>query len=96
MSFVRDLRVGASSLIRTPGLAVAVVLTLALGIGANDAIFTLVRGVLLKLIQSSHFTVRTGSPNTSRRGSIPSPGRGDAASLPFRRSGAPVAMLTVT
>jgi len=48
MSFVRDLRVAAQSLIRTPGLAIAVVLTLALGIGANAAIFTLVRGVLLK------------------------------------------------
>ena len=48
MSFIRDLRVAASSLIRTPGLVVAVVLTLALGIGANAAIFTLVRGVLLK------------------------------------------------
>jgi putative ABC transport system permease protein len=48
MSFVRDLRVAAHSLIRTPGLAVAVILTLALGIGANAAIFTLVRGVLLK------------------------------------------------
>jgi putative ABC transport system permease protein len=45
---VRDLRVAAYSLIRTPGLVVAVVLTLALGIGANAAIFTLVRGVLLK------------------------------------------------
>src|SRR3954463_14294 len=48
MSFVRDLRVAFNSLIRTPGLAIAVVLTLALGIGANAAIFTLVRGVLLK------------------------------------------------
>src|SRR6266853_5059213 len=48
MSFIRDLRVAAYSLIRTPGLAIAVVLTLALGIGANAAIFTLVRGVLLK------------------------------------------------
>jgi putative ABC transport system permease protein len=48
MSFVRDLRVAAHSLSRTPGLAVAVVLTLSLGIGANAAIFTLVRGVLLK------------------------------------------------
>jgi putative ABC transport system permease protein len=48
MGFVRDLRVAAHSLIRTPGLAIAVVLTLALGIGANAAIFTLVRGVLLK------------------------------------------------
>src|SRR6202522_47472 len=48
MSFVRDLRIAAHSLARTPGLASAVVLTLALGIGANAAIFTLVRGVLLK------------------------------------------------
>jgi hypothetical protein len=48
MSFVRDLRIAAHSLIRTPGLAIAVVLTLSLGIGANAAIFTLVRGVLLK------------------------------------------------
>jgi predicted permease len=48
MSFVRDLRVATHSLIRTPGLALAVVLTLSLGIGANAAIFTLVRGVLLK------------------------------------------------
>jgi predicted permease len=48
MSFFRDLRVAAYSLFRTPGVAIAVVLTLALGIGANAAIFTLVRGVLLK------------------------------------------------
>jgi putative ABC transport system permease protein len=48
MPFVRDLRVAAHSLMRTPGLAIAVVLTLSLGIGANAAIFTLVRGVLLK------------------------------------------------
>src|ERR1700737_340116 len=48
MSFVNDLRVACHSLGRTKGLAVTVVLTLALGIGANAAIFTLVRGVLLK------------------------------------------------
>ncbi|HXN21912.1 MAG TPA: ADOP family duplicated permease [Candidatus Dormibacteraeota bacterium] len=48
MSFVNDLRVAVRSLARTKGLAVTVVLTLALGIGANAAIFTLVRGVLLK------------------------------------------------
>ncbi len=48
MAFIRDLRVAIHSLRRTPGLATAVVLTLALGIGANAAIFTLVRGVLLK------------------------------------------------
>jgi putative ABC transport system permease protein len=48
MSFVRDLRFAIHSLARTPGLACAVILTLALGIGANAAIFTLVRGVLLR------------------------------------------------
>src|SRR2546425_12189786 len=48
MSFFRDLRVAFSSLMRTQGLAITVILTLALGIGANAAIFTLVRGVLLK------------------------------------------------
>jgi putative ABC transport system permease protein len=48
MSFFRDLRYAVYSLARTPGLACAVVLTLALGIGANAAIFSLVRGVLLR------------------------------------------------
>src|ERR1700678_4585515 len=48
MSFVRDLRFAVYSLARTPGLACAVILTLALGIGANAAIFTLMRGVLLR------------------------------------------------
>jgi putative ABC transport system permease protein len=48
MSFFRDLRVAFHSLMRTKGLATIVILTLALGIGANAAIFTLVRGVLLK------------------------------------------------
>src|SRR5437899_958790 len=45
--FLRDLKVAVRSLDRTKGLAVTVVLTLALGIGANAAIFALVRGVLL-------------------------------------------------
>ncbi len=43
-----DLKVAFRSLSRTRGLAVAVVFTLALGIGANAAIFSLVRGVLLR------------------------------------------------
>jgi predicted permease len=48
MSFFRDLRVAFHPLMRSKGLAAIVILTLALGIGANAAIFTLVRGVLLK------------------------------------------------
>jgi len=48
MPFLRDLKIAFHSLLRTKGLATIVILTLALGIGANAAIFTLVRGVLLK------------------------------------------------
>jgi putative ABC transport system permease protein len=48
MAFLRDLKVAFHSLIRAKGFATIVILTLALGIGANAAIFTLVRGVLLK------------------------------------------------
>src|SRR5712691_10793175 len=53
MSLLRDLRVAFRSLARTKGLAVTVVLTLALGIGANAAIFSLVRGVLLRPLVNS-------------------------------------------
>src|ERR671911_3214711 len=43
-----DMRVGLRSLWRAKGLAATVVITLALGIGANAAIFSVVRGVLLR------------------------------------------------
>src|SRR5258708_34258756 len=43
-----DLRYTLRSLSRTPGFALAVILTLGLGIGANTAIFSVVRGVMLR------------------------------------------------
>jgi putative ABC transport system permease protein len=46
--FARDFQYAVRSLARAKGLTITVVLTLALGIGANAAIFTLVRGVLLR------------------------------------------------
>jgi putative ABC transport system permease protein len=46
--FLRDLKSAARSLGRAKGLSIAVILTLALGIGANAAMFSLVRGVLLR------------------------------------------------
>src|SRR5580698_9843641 len=46
--FWRDVKYAVRSLARAKGLTITVVLTLALGIGANAAIFTLVRGVLLR------------------------------------------------
>src|SRR5215216_1648791 len=48
MRFITDLRYAFRSLTRVKGVALTVVLTLALGIGANAAIFSVVRGVLLK------------------------------------------------
>ncbi len=48
MTLISDFRFALRSLARVKGLAVTVILTLALGIGANAAIFSVVRGVLLR------------------------------------------------
>ena len=48
MNFATDLRQAARSLFRVKGLTLTVIVTLALGIGANAAIFSVVRGVLLR------------------------------------------------
>ena len=48
MTFLRELKIAFRSLRRARGLALTVIVTLALGIGANAAIFTLVRGVLMR------------------------------------------------
>ena len=47
-SLARDLRLGLRALGRSPGFTVIAILVMALGIGANVALFTVVRGVLLK------------------------------------------------
>ena len=48
MSFIADLNSAFRSLTRAKGLALTVIVTLALGIGANAAIFSVVRSVLLR------------------------------------------------
>src|SRR6266550_4611271 len=47
-ALVRDLRYAARGLARTPSFTAAAVLTLAIGIGATTAVFSVVYGVLLR------------------------------------------------
>jgi predicted permease len=67
--FLNDLKIALRSLGRSKGLAITVMLTLALGIGANAAIFTLVRGVLLRPLvnrdESRLIYIRQSAPGIS-------------------------------
>src|SRR5438034_8442265 len=68
LTIVNDLKFAIRSLGRSKGLVITVVLTLALGIGANAAIFTLVRGVLLKPLVNRNedrlIYIRQSAPGT--------------------------------
>jgi predicted permease len=50
----RDCKYSARTLWRTPGFAIVAIVVMALGIGANTALFTIVRSVLLKPLPYPH------------------------------------------
>ncbi|HZQ19096.1 MAG TPA: ABC transporter permease [Terriglobales bacterium] len=68
-SLLHNLQYGVRQLRRNPGFTVTVVVTLALSIGANTAIFSIVNALLLKSLPYSH-PERIGAIYTRMRGTV--------------------------
>lgn len=81
-TFWRDIRYGLHLLVKTPGFTVVAVLTLALGIGANSAIFSIVNSLLLNPLpyrdSGRLVIIWTHSPGANVEQDWPSPGQYEA------------------
>jgi hypothetical protein len=82
----QDIRYGARVLLRSPGMTLAVILALALGIGANTAIFGLVDAVMLRQVPVRDPGARNGSRTALHAG-----GGIDANGAPRRQQSTPIA-----
>src|ERR1017187_1875644 len=73
-AFWRDVKYALRSLAGAKGLTITVVLTLALGIGANAAIFALVRGILLRPLvnrgEDRLVYIRQGAPGLGMESTV--------------------------
>src|SRR5829696_6118059 len=72
-SIIKDIRYSLRSLLKHPGFTAIVLIALALGIGANTAIFSLVNAVILQPLpyhDPDRLTAVYGSRNRSTQGSV--------------------------